>query len=69
MSQQALANAIGASRWWVNEFERGKPRAELSLVLRVLATLGVRLIAETHEPSGTSAIDAIVDGARKKTND
>ncbi len=69
MSQRALANAIGASRWWVNEVERGKPRAELSLVLRALETLGVRLIAETQEPGGTSAIDAIVDDARGKTSE
>jgi HTH-type transcriptional regulator/antitoxin HipB len=68
LSQQALADAIGASRWWVNEFERGKPRAELSLVLRALETLGVRLQAEDDDALGTAEIDAIVDEARGNRN-
>ena len=67
LSQQALADAIGASRLWVNQVERGKPRAELGLVLRALDRLGVNLrAAKREEASGTADIDAIVERARKR---
>ncbi len=68
LSQQALAEAIGASRWWVNEVERGKPRAELGLVLRALERLSVRLVAETQDESAARELDAIVRRARGKRN-
>jgi HTH-type transcriptional regulator/antitoxin HipB len=65
LSQDALARAIGVSRLWVNQVEKGKPRAELALVLRALDVLGVRLLAG-QDPPATSApdIDDIVDRAR-----
>lgn len=43
MSQAELARRAGVSRKWVHEFERGKPTAELSLVLRALEALGLGL--------------------------
>ena len=43
MDQATLAKKVGVSRWWVHEIERGKPRAELGLVLRTLTVLGVTL--------------------------
>lgn len=46
MSQQDLADAAGVSRRWLIDLEAGKPRAELSLVLRALSALGIRLVAE-----------------------
>lgn len=43
LSQTDLAERAGLSRKWISEFEAGKPRAELGLVLRVLEELGLRL--------------------------
>ncbi len=41
LNQSELAAKVGVSRQWVVAVERGKPRAELGLVLRVLNVLGV----------------------------
>ena len=41
MSQQALADAIGASRHWVIKIEQGNAGAEVGLVLKALNTLGL----------------------------
>jgi len=38
-TQGALAERAGVSRWWVNEFESGRSRAELGLVLALLEAL------------------------------
>jgi HTH-type transcriptional regulator / antitoxin HipB len=73
LDQQALADRIGVSRQWVVEIEKGKPRAELGLVLRALGALDVRLTVEDAgaapligAPGPTPAvdIDAIVADAR-----
>lgn len=45
MDQTELAQKIGVSRWWLVEIEKGKPRAELGLVLRTLAALDIDLAA------------------------
>lgn len=42
-SQAELATRARVSRQWVNEFEAGKQKAELDLVLRLLHALGLRL--------------------------
>jgi len=72
MRQLELARRIGVSRLWVVEFERGKPRAEIGLVLRALTALDLRLDV-AHEralatPTAIVApdIDAIVERARKR---
>lgn len=39
LTQTALAEKIGASRFWVVDFERGKARAELGLALKALRAL------------------------------
>jgi HTH-type transcriptional regulator/antitoxin HipB len=51
-SQQRLADAVGVSRQWVVEVERGKARAEIGLLLRVLNTLdlAVRVDPRTPDP-------------------
>lgn len=49
-SQSDLGHRIGASRNWVSEVERGKPTAEVELVLKALQTLGLSL--DTHERGG-----------------
>ena len=58
VTQTELANRIGASRFWVAEFEKGKPGAELGLALNALAALGLTVrfepeaaAVETERPS------------------
>ena len=71
LGQAELARRIGVSRQWVVEVERGKPRAEIGLVLRALNTLDSPL--QTGLPAGYSHVadtpdidvDAIVDAARQ----
>lgn len=67
MDQQTLAKSIGASRQWVVEVEKGKPRAEVGLVLRALDALGVELsIGATGKPVPPDLdIDQIVEEARE----
>ena len=66
MSQQVLARAIGVSRLWVNQVERGKPGAEMGLVLRALEVLKLRLtVEEAEDRRGGPDIDAIVERARR----
>jgi HTH-type transcriptional regulator / antitoxin HipB len=43
MSQAELAARAGVSRKWIYEFEAGKPKAELGLILRVMDALGIQL--------------------------
>lgn len=45
-TQTELGTRIGASRFWVAAFERGKPGAELGLSLHAAAAVGLRLRAE-----------------------
>jgi HTH-type transcriptional regulator / antitoxin HipB len=67
--QSTLAKKIGVSRLWLVEIEKGKPRAEIGLVLRALAALHINLTAATiTTPSGKDSpavdIDRIVQSAR-----
>jgi len=73
LDQQTLAARVGVSRLWIIEFERGKPRAEIGLVLRTLAALDLQVdVAVADHPGATSGvpaspdIDAIVEAARKR---
>lgn len=43
LDQATLASRVGVNRRWVTEVERGKPRAEIELVLKALEALGLRL--------------------------
>jgi HTH-type transcriptional regulator/antitoxin HipB len=72
LNQQDLADRLGVSRWWVNEFEGGKPTARLDLVLRALNELQITLTAQTGDgpaevahtslpPSSAINIDDIAD--------
>jgi len=71
LDQSALAQKVGVSRLWVVEIEKGKPRAEMGLVLRTLEALGIELDATTMEKAQAKStrqpvdIDAIVSLARK----
>ena len=72
LDQRTLAERIGASRLWVIEFERGKARAEIALVLRALLALDLQLDVTPERPGarGDAAaapdLDAIVAHARRK---
>lgn len=70
LGQAELARRIGVSRQWVVEVERGKPRAEMGLVLRALNTLGSPLQTGLTAPGHVADtpdidIDAIIDAARQ----
>jgi HTH-type transcriptional regulator/antitoxin HipB len=72
LAQGALALKVGVSRQWIVEVEKGKPRAEIGLLLRTIHALGITLMTETADPgkkSGGNAavdIDSIVAAAREK---
>jgi HTH-type transcriptional regulator/antitoxin HipB len=53
LDQRELADRVGVSRQWLVEIERGKPRAEVGLLLRVLRELELRL--ETLAPGEARA--------------
>jgi len=75
LGQKSLATKVGVSRQWIVEVEKGKPRAEIGLVLRTIEALGIHLASE--EPGKVKRrkvqkgpppvdIDAIVAAAREK---
>jgi len=72
LDQKELADKIGVSRQWIVEIEKGKPRAEIALVLRTLEALGIALTAgdTSIERRGNAQppvdIDSIVSAARRK---
>lgn len=74
ISQAELAKTVGASRPWIVDMERGKPRLEVGLVLRSVRALGLELQlveapAVSSKPElGVVPIDihAVVDSARRK---
>lgn len=57
MTQAQLGKKIGASRYWVAEFERGKSGAELGLTLKALRALSLVLTVGTKDetPAGRKA--------------
>ncbi len=67
LSQADVARRAGVSRKWVNEFEAGKPTAELGHALRVLDALGLQLQADARpvdvEP-GSITLDAVISDLR-----
>ena len=70
LSQLALAKRIGVSRLWVIEIEKGKPRAEIGLVLRALEALNITLSARTEAqtprgPLVSVDIDHVMAAARE----
>lgn len=57
--QATLARQVGVSRQWVIDVEKGKPRAELELILRSLNALGLSLTSAVLEgPATQNAVDA-----------
>ena len=72
LDQRTLAEKVGASRQWVVDAEKGKPRSEIGLLLRTIGALGVVLNADKEDarkPKDTAPqvdINSIVEAARKK---
>jgi HTH-type transcriptional regulator / antitoxin HipB len=72
LDQKALAARAGVGRQWIVSVEKGKPRAEVDLILRTLDALGLRVLVEASESSptsrGTAAVDlnAVIDRARRR---
>jgi HTH-type transcriptional regulator/antitoxin HipB len=54
MDQIALATKTGTSRKWLIEVERGKPGAEIGLILRTLKALTVSIDLKTESPTKAS---------------
>jgi HTH-type transcriptional regulator / antitoxin HipB len=56
LDQAELARRIGATRQWVIDIEKGKPRAEVELVMRALHALDLtlRVDADTHTQDSSS---------------
>lgn len=72
-NQGRLAATVGVTRQWIAEVEKGKPRAEVGLVLRTLAALDItlthgRVAPPTGSPDGDEGydIDQVVADARKR---
>ena len=65
LSQQALADAIGVSRHWVMDLERGKPTLEVGLVLRAITALGLttdlRDADRTAEAPSAGTYSSVID--------
>jgi HTH-type transcriptional regulator/antitoxin HipB len=61
LDQATLAKKIGVSRLWLVEIEKGKPRAEIGLVLRTLDALRISLNATTPETKARKYSDSPVD--------
>jgi len=72
LDQRVLADRVGVSRQWIVEIEKGKPRAEVGLLLRTLETLGLDLMVDARDTSALEPtvsvvdidIDAVIDKAR-----
>ena len=55
MDQNALAKKAGTSRKWLVEVERGKPGAEIGLILRTLKSLEISIEVEVDSSVETSS--------------
>jgi HTH-type transcriptional regulator/antitoxin HipB len=74
MDQIALAKKAGTSRKWLVEVERGKPGAEIGLILRTLKSLEISIdleadaSVETPSPSKAKApdINSVLDSLKKR---
>lgn len=51
VSQTDLGRRIGASRFWVAQFEKGKPSAELGLALKAMHALGLTIVIGSNTGS------------------
>ena len=54
MDQISLAKKAGTSRKWIVEVERGKPGAEIGLILRTLKSLEISIDLEANPEADSS---------------
>lgn len=59
-SQSQLAERAGVSLPWISQFERGKPTAQIDLVLKTLTTLEIRLWAG-EPPAAAGGRGTVID--------
>ena len=73
MDQASLAKAVGTSRKWLIEVEKGKPTAQIGLILRTLRVLKISL-SDSQQASGSTTtphtsepidIDRIIDSLKR----
>ena len=57
-NQSQLAERVGVSLPWISQFERGKPTAQIDLVLKTLKALDIQLWA--GEPPKSSGLKGTV---------
>lgn len=62
LSQEQVAASTGVSRQWVGELERGKPTAELGLVLGLLDALELNIELDARESEGHPTASVDLDG-------
>ena len=55
LSQTDLGQRIGASRFWVAQFEKGKPSAELGLALKAMHAVGLTVLIQSKNASPRGA--------------
>jgi len=72
-NQQELASRVGVSRLWIIQLEKGKPSAQVGLILRTLRELGIVLDASLpptpsskRATAGTVDLDLIINRPRAK---
>jgi HTH-type transcriptional regulator / antitoxin HipB len=74
LTQADVARRAAVSRQWLNEFERGKPTAELRLAWRVLDALDLQITVEPRERHASPDaqgrphvdLDALLDDHRQR---
>jgi HTH-type transcriptional regulator/antitoxin HipB len=65
LDQDNLAKQIGVSRKWLIDVEKGKPGAELGLILRAFTALGLSLTLGDFGTNPTATdIDRVIERAR-----
>lgn len=64
LSQAQLALQVGVSRQWIIDVEKGKPRAELQLVLTLLHALGICLHASVEKRPVLATLDMAAGEAK-----
>ena len=62
LSQEQVAASAGVSRQWVGELERGKPTAELGLVLGLLDALELNIELDDRGSAGRPTASVDLDG-------
>ena len=64
LSQFELAARIGVRRLWIVELEKGKPTAQIGLVLRALKALGTPIDISPvtpDQPTDATDLDSIIE--------